>query len=160
MLLYENCAQLTPNPLRHSDSAARTLHENPFLQILPSSAWIPLSWKEECPKHDGAHVALFRRSTFFFPARERSFRGLWPRRSSTSARRISATDQAWATQPRGVWGVSASKISETCPRQASLRWRSIPAKNWRALRRATVVPPWVLTHAVTNGPRRNGHTVP
>ena len=35
-----------------------------------------------------------------------------PYTSSTSARRISATLQAWAMQPRGVWGESPSRISE------------------------------------------------
>src|SRR5205814_136000 len=44
--------------------------------------------------------------------------------SSRQTRSTSATPQAWATQPRGRWGASPSRISETCPSPASLRWCS------------------------------------
>src|SRR5437867_3673807 len=132
MLLYESCGQLILNSPRHNDSVAGYHHEslptNP-----PSSRRIPQYLEQECPKHDGAHAVLIRRPAFFFPAPGRSIIGFWLSTSSTSARRTSATDQAWATQPRGVWGASASKISETWPRQASLRCCSIPVKSLRAL---------------------------
>jgi hypothetical protein len=39
----------------------------------------------------------------------------------TQARSTSATDQAWAIQPRGRWGASPSKISLMLPTPAVLR---------------------------------------
>jgi hypothetical protein len=51
---------------------------------------------------------------------------------STQQRSTSATLQAWAMQPRGVKGASASKISLIEPRQASSRWFSKAARNLRA----------------------------
>ena len=47
-------------------------------------------------------------------------------------RSTSATLQAWATQPRGVNGASASKISLIEPTQASLRWSTKPSRKRRA----------------------------
>ena len=44
----------------------------------------------------------------------------------TQQRRTSATLQAWATHPRGVYGGSASKISLIDPMQASPRWGTKP----------------------------------
>src|SRR5215471_21834379 len=44
----------------------------------------------------------------------------------------SATLQAWAMQPRGAKGCSASKISLMEPTQASLRCGSKPSRNLRA----------------------------
>src|SRR5690349_11903403 len=49
-----------------------------------------------------------------------------------SARSTSATLQAWETQPRGVYGGSASKISLIVPSADSPRCRSKPARARRA----------------------------
>lgn len=60
----------------------------------------------------------------------RNFRSLTCK-SSIYARKISAAHQAWAMQPRGACGQSASKISEMVPMPASYRcgmssWKHFP----------------------------------
>src|SRR5271165_3195946 len=50
----------------------------------------------------------------------------------TQQRSTSATLQACATQPRGVNGGSASKISLIEPRHASPNWPIVPVRNERA----------------------------
>src|SRR5574338_248934 len=72
--------------------------------------------------------------------------------SSSKARNGSATDQACAGHPRGACGGSASKISDTCPRHASSKRRSIPWRNSRACFLTFGDRPFVLIHAVTKGP--------
>jgi len=43
-------------------------------------------------------------------------------KTTRSRRSSSPSDQAWNGQPRGVWGGSASAISDTCPSPAWSRW--------------------------------------
>ena len=81
-------------------------------------------------------------------------------RSSISTRKGSATDHACAKQPRGRCGASASKTSDTWPRQPSCRWASRPARKPRALFRTAVLWPNAFIQAVTNGPSKKGQTVP
>ena len=78
--------------------------------------------------------------------------------SSPSSGSTSATLQAWATQPRGVYGGSASKTSLIEPRQASLEVRH------EALQEAARAPArssgWTFSQASTNGPISQAQTVP
>src|SRR5271165_6939810 len=64
-------------------------------------------------------------------------------------RSTSATLQAWAMQPRGVCGGSASKISLMVPRLPSLRWGTKPSRKRRAPARSLG---WTFSHASMNGP--------
>ena len=73
------------------------------------------------------------------------------------ARSSSATLQACATQPRGVKGASASKISLIEPMQAPLRCAPKPSSQRRALARSSGC---ARSHASTNGPMSHAHTVP
>ena len=78
--------------------------------------------------------------------------------SSPGARSTSATLHAWAMQPRGVYGASASKISLIEPTHASLRCASKPVEQLRAPRRDRRDA--ACSHASTNGPISQAHTVP
>src|SRR5215471_17887629 len=75
----------------------------------------------------------------------------------TQARSTSATLQAWATQPRGVYGSTASNTSPMLPMQASSRCGTKPARKPRAHSRSSGC---TLSHASTNGPMSHAHTVP
>ena len=75
----------------------------------------------------------------------------------TQHRSTSATLQAWAMQPRGVNGGSASKISLIEPTPASSRWATSPPRNARAPARSSG---WTLSQASTNGPISQDQTVP
>src|SRR5258708_7383604 len=76
-----------------------------------------------------------------------------------ATRDSSAALHAWAMQPPGRWGKSPSKISETCPRPACVRWIR---KKWscHALACARHRSPRVFRHAVKNAPISHGQTVP
>ncbi len=58
----------------------------------------------------------------------------------------------WTARGRG--GTSPSKFSETCPRQASQRYRSIPWRNARTVFFAAAVLLRTLIRAVRNGPNK------
>src|ERR1700759_870788 len=75
----------------------------------------------------------------------------------TQQRRTSATLQAWAMQPRGVNGGSASKISLMEPMQPSFKCGSKPARNLRALAKSSG---FTFNQASINGPMSQAHTVP
>src|SRR5262249_34317926 len=75
----------------------------------------------------------------------------------TQARSTSATLQAWATQPRGVYGSTASNTSLMLPMQASSRCGTKPARKPLAPSRSSGC---TLSHASTNGPMSHAHTVP
>ena len=77
----------------------------------------------------------------------------------TSPRSTSATLQACATQPRGVNGASASKISliEPMQRVAQVVRR---ARSSRRPSAASGRPDGPLSQASTKGPMSQAHTVP
>ena len=81
-----------------------------------------------------------------------TYRAVLRRQRSTSA-----TLQACATQPRGVKGGSASKISLIEPIAASPRCASNPDRSWRA---PALSSGWVLIQASINGPISQDYTVP
>ena len=74
------------------------------------------------------------------------------------ARRTSATLHAWATQPRGVNGGSASKISLIEPTHASLEVGVEAVEEARAPRAGR--PGCTFSQASTNGPISQAQTVP
>ena len=73
------------------------------------------------------------------------------------ARRTSATLHACATQPRGVNGGSASKISLIVPIHGFIQVRDEPGRGSRVPRCAVGMQ---LSQASTNGPISQAQTVP
>src|SRR5689334_13078451 len=75
----------------------------------------------------------------------------------THERSVSATLHAWAMQPRGVNGASASATSLIEPTHASPRWSASPCKKRRAPARSSECS---FIQASRKGPINHGHTVP
>ncbi len=75
----------------------------------------------------------------------------------TQHRSASATLHAWAMQPLGVNGASASKISLIEPTQAWSRWGIIASMQRLAPARSSG---WTRSQASTNGPISQPQTVP
>src|SRR5207237_7278749 len=74
----------------------------------------------------------------------------------TRHRKTSATLQAWAIQPRGVYGASASKISAIVPTPTSGK---CAIKQFRKLRAPVRSSGCTLSHASMNGPTSHAQPV-